>query len=78
MLFWSFESCGSLVSPDTLDGWHNENLSYWLDKVLVRYNNLAEEIQAKIMAMQAAQRQYWTIKALPTPESLGLFLKPSP
>ena len=35
-----------------------ENQPYWLDNVLVRYDNLASEVQAKIVAVQAAQRQY--------------------
>jgi hypothetical protein len=58
-----------------IDGWTRENHPYWLDNVLVRYDNLALEIQAKIVAVQAAQRQYWTNKTLPPPEQLGLFLK---
>ena len=56
-------------------GWTHENRPYWLENVLVRYDNLASEVQAKIVAVQAAQRQYWTTKALPAPEQLGFFLK---
>jgi len=56
-------------------GWARENQPYWLENVLVRYDNLASEVQAKIVAVQAAQRQYWTTKTLPAPESLGFFLK---
>ncbi len=58
-----------------VDGWGRENNRYWLDNVLVRYDNLALEVQAKIVAMQAAQRQYWTTQTLPAPEQLGFFLK---
>ncbi len=58
-----------------IDGWSRENHSYWIDNVLVRYDNLALEVQAKIVAVQAAQRQYWTNKTLPPPEQLGFFLK---
>jgi hexosaminidase len=54
-------------------GWARENRPYWLDNVLVRYDNLALEVQAKIVAVQAAQRQYWTTKTLPPPEQLGFF-----
>ncbi len=58
-----------------MEGWTRENHPYWLDNVLVRYDNLASEIQGKIVAVQAAQRQYWTSKTLPPPEQLGFFLK---
>jgi len=56
-------------------GWAREDHPYWLDNVLVRYDNLAAEVQAKIVAVQAAQRQYWNTKTLPPPEQLGFFLK---
>jgi hexosaminidase len=59
-----------------VEGWARENQPYWLDNVLVRYDNLALEVQAKIVAVQAAQREYWTTKTLPPPEQLGFFLKP--
>jgi hexosaminidase len=58
------------------DGWNRENQPYWLDNVLVRYDNLALEVQAKIVAVQAAQRQFWTTKTLPPPDQLGFFLEP--
>ncbi|HSZ60599.1 MAG TPA: beta-N-acetylhexosaminidase [Terriglobales bacterium] len=57
------------------EGWARENNSYWLDNVLVRYDNLASEIQAKIVAVQAAERQFESTKTLPAPEQLGFFLK---
>jgi hypothetical protein len=57
------------------DGWARENHPYWRDNVLVRYDNLALEVQAKIVVVQAAQRQYWSTKTLPAPEQLGFFLK---
>ncbi len=57
------------------EGWARENHPYWLGNVLVRYDNLAAEVQAKIVAVQAAQRQYWSTKTLPAPEQLGFFLK---
>ncbi len=58
-----------------IDGWNRENHGYWQNNVLVRYDNLANEVQAKIVAVQAAQRQYWNDKTLPPPEQLGFFLK---
>lgn len=57
------------------EGWARENNSYWLDNVLVRYDNLASEVQAKIVAVQAAERQFDSAKTLPPPEQLGFFLK---
>jgi hexosaminidase len=56
-------------------GWSRENHAYWRDNVLMRYDNLALEVQAKIVAVQAAQRQYWNTKTLPPPEQLGFYLK---
>jgi hypothetical protein len=56
-------------------GWARENHPYWLDNVLVRYDSLASEVQAKIIVVEAAQRQYWNTKTLPPPEQLGVFLK---
>ena len=57
------------------EGWARENHPYWLDNVLVRYDSLASEVQAKIVVVQAAQHQYWNTKTLPAPEQLGFFLK---
>jgi hypothetical protein len=57
------------------DGWARENHPYWLENVLVRYDYLASEVQAKIVVVQQAERQYWSIKTLPAPEQLGFFLK---
>ncbi len=57
------------------EGWARENDPYWLENVLVRYDNLAAEVQAKIVSVQAAQHQYWNTKTLPAPEQLGFFLK---
>ena len=57
------------------EGWARENHPYWLENVLVRYDYLASEVQAKIVVVQQAERQYWSIKTLPAPEQLGFFLK---
>ncbi len=56
-------------------GWARENHPYWQDNVLLRYDHLASEVEGKIVAVQAAQRQFWTTKTLPAPESLGFYLK---
>src|SRR5690349_19131565 len=56
--------------------WLRENRPYWLGNVLVRYDNLASEFQAKIVAMRDVQSTYWRTKTLPNPEQLGFYLKP--
>ncbi len=56
-------------------GWTRENHPYWLPNVLVRYDNLASEVQAKLVLVQAAQEQYWNSKTLPPPEQLGFYQK---
>jgi hypothetical protein len=43
--------------------------------VLVRYDNLASEMQAKIVAVRQAHEQYRTTKTLPAPEQMGFFWK---
>ena len=55
--------------------WMRENRAYWLGNVLVRYDNLASEMQAKIVAVRQAQRQYEATKKLPPPEQLGFVWK---
>jgi len=55
--------------------WMRENRPYWLGNVLVRYDNLASEMQAKIAAVRQAQRQYEATKKLPPPEQLGFVWK---
>ena len=57
------------------EGWARENNPYWLNNVLVRYDNLASEVQEKIVVVQQAERQYMSTKNLPVPEQLGFFLK---
>jgi hexosaminidase len=56
--------------------WLDENRPYWLNNVLVRYDNLAILYQKKIEQVSAARAQYRDLKALPSPESLGFYLKP--
>jgi hexosaminidase len=57
------------------EGWARENNPYWLDNVLVRYDNLASEVQAKIVAVQAAARQFESTKIMLAPDQLGFFLR---
>ena len=56
--------------------WLQEDRPYWLDNVLVRYDNLAREFQAKIVAVRQARRQYYATKALTAPQELGFYLEP--
>src|SRR5262249_7738240 len=56
--------------------WLAENRRYWLNNVLVRYDNLASLYQKKIGQVEAARQQYRETRMLPSPESLGFFLKP--
>jgi len=56
--------------------WLRENRPYWLGNVLVRYDNLAGEFQAKIVAMRDVQSTYWHKKTLPAPQQLGFYLQP--
>jgi hexosaminidase len=56
--------------------WFEEDRPYWLDNVLVRYDNLAREFQAKIVAVRQARRQYYATKALTPPKELGFYLEP--
>ncbi len=55
--------------------WLQENRPYWLQNVLVRYDNLASKFQAKILEVEAAAAQYRRTGQLPPPEQLGFFVK---
>jgi hypothetical protein len=56
--------------------WLRENRPYWLGNVLVRYDTLAQELQAKIVAVRDAQAIYRKQKTLPTPQQLGFYWQP--
>ena len=55
--------------------WLAENRPYWLGNVIIRYDHLAESIQAKIQAMQQAAQQYREQGTLPTPQQMGFFIR---
>ena len=57
------------------DLWLKENRPYWLGNVLVRYDNLASEFQAKIQSVQAAQQLYRQQQVLPAPQQMGFFIR---
>jgi hexosaminidase len=57
--------------------WLLENRPYWLQNVLVRYENLAAKFQAKILEVEAAAALYRRTGQLPPPEQLGLLVKAS-
>jgi hypothetical protein len=56
--------------------WLKEYEPFWLDNVLVRYDTLAREFQAKIVAVRQARRQFDATKALTAPQELGFYLQP--
>jgi hexosaminidase len=56
--------------------WLRENRPYWLPNVLVRYDQMALQFQAKISAVRDAQRQYWKEKTLPPPQQFGFYSQP--
>ncbi len=58
------------------EAWLRQYRAYWLDNVLVRYDNLAREFQAKIVAVRQAHRQYDSTKMLTAPQELGFYLQP--
>lgn len=55
--------------------WNEEYRPYWLDNVLIRYDNLASLFQKKIDEVLAARRQYYDSHSLPPPEELGFYWK---
>ena len=56
------------------DVWLSENRPYWLDNVLVRYENEALYWVQKMQLFDNAAEDYWATKSLPGPDKLGLFL----
>jgi hexosaminidase len=58
------------------DAYLREYSQYWLENVLVRYDNLAREFQKKIVAVRQARRQYEATKTLTPPQDLGFYLQP--
>jgi two-component SAPR family response regulator len=58
------------------EAWMREYNPFWLDNVLVRYDTLAREFQAKIVAVRQARRQYNATKTLTPPQELGFYLQP--
>ena len=64
------------VSQMYREAYLREYSPYWLDNVLVRYDNLACEFQNKIVAVREARRQYWATKTLTPPQELGFYLQP--
>jgi hypothetical protein len=56
--------------------WLKEYEPFWLDNVLVRYDTLAREFQAKIVAVRQARRMFDATRSLTPPQELGFFLQP--
>jgi hexosaminidase len=64
------------VSQMYREAYLSEYGSYWLDNVLVRYENMAREFQKEIVSVRQARRQYDATKALTQPQELGFYLQP--
>ena len=64
------------VSQMYREAYLREYGSYWLDNVLVRYDDMAREFQKKIVAVRQARRQYEATKTLTQPQELGFYLQP--
>ena len=58
------------------EAWLREYNPFWLENVLVRYDTLAREFQAKIVLVRQARRQYEATKTLTPPRDLGFYLQP--
>jgi hexosaminidase len=56
--------------------WRAENRETWLSNVLVRYDTLAEEVQAKINQVDALRDDFRQVRELPPPENMGFYLRP--
>jgi len=64
------------VSQMYREAWLREYSPFWLDNVLIRYDNLAREFEKKIVAVRQARRQYDATKTLTPPQELGFYLQP--
>jgi len=53
--------------------WSSEYRPYWLENVLIRYDELALLYQAKIRAVRGAREDFEAGTRLPAPEQLGFF-----
>ena len=62
------------VKANYREAWLAENRPYWLDNVLVRYDNEALYWVQKMQWFDAAAREYDSSGKLPVPESSGMFL----
>ncbi|HUS09580.1 MAG TPA: beta-N-acetylhexosaminidase [Pyrinomonadaceae bacterium] len=58
--------------------WLAENRAYWLDSVLVRYDQAAAMWLGKSKSLAEAVRLYNTTSILPDPEAFGLGARPAP
>jgi len=58
------------------EAWLREYNPFWITNVLVRYDAMAREFQAKIVLVRQARRQYEATKTLVPPQELGFYLQP--
>ena len=62
----------SILKDDYRKQWLAENRPYWLDSILVRYDQMISIWLTKSRAMDEALRKYEATSTLPNPEEFGL------
>ncbi|PYS67775.1 MAG: hypothetical protein DMF73_18475, partial [Acidobacteria bacterium] len=66
----------SILKDDYRKQWLAENRPYWLDSILVRYDQMISIWLTKSRAMDEALRKYEATSTLPNPEEFGLGTRP--
>ncbi|HEV2617879.1 MAG TPA: family 20 glycosylhydrolase [Candidatus Acidoferrales bacterium] len=66
------------LRDDYAKRWRAENREFWLGNVTIRYDAMANKVQDKINAIEQLKDNYSRLGELPSPESMGFFLRPAP
>ncbi|MGH9727813.1 MAG: family 20 glycosylhydrolase [Candidatus Acidiferrales bacterium] len=66
------------LRDDYAKRWRAENREFWLGNVTIRYDAMANKMQEKINAIEELKDNYSRLGELPSPESMGFFVKPAP
>jgi hypothetical protein len=67
----------SILKEDYRKQWLVENRPYWLDSILIRYDQMILTWLNKSRAMDEALRKYEATSTLPAPEEFGLGTRPA-